>query len=97
MSKESQGPSLGVHLIEVSLKRELTVFPGCTISEVCLTLIHSAFFIGKSKGHTIKCYYNDIMLMIIQVLESTNKVKFSSTLLILLFLQEFNLKFPGKL
>ena len=27
MSKESQGPSLGVHLIEVSVKRELTVFP----------------------------------------------------------------------
>ena len=36
------------------------------------------------------------MLMTIQVLDSANKVIFSSTLL-LLFLQEFNLKFPGKL
>ena len=34
--------------------------------------------------------------MIIQVLESANNMIFSSTLS-LLFLQEFNLKFPGKL
>ena len=44
----------------------------------------------------IKCYYNDKIIMIIQVLESANNMIFSSTLS-LLFLQEFNLKFPGKL
>ena len=68
MSEESQGPSLGVHLIEVPIKRELTVF--------CLALIHFVFFVGKSKGHLIKCYYNDKMLMIfIQLLESQHAKK----------------------